>query len=62
MAWGQATDLVVQNQIIQQHQNFISQHQISQIFHLAQSTVCVVLENVLQRLEKAAMEKLLVGS
>ena len=31
---------MVQNQIIQQHQNCVSQYQISQKFHFAQSTVC----------------------
>ncbi|GBN84086.1 hypothetical protein AVEN_78257-1 [Araneus ventricosus] len=44
MARGRATDLEVHNQIIQQHQNGISQRQIGRTFRLAQSTVCNIIK------------------
>ncbi|GBM93433.1 hypothetical protein AVEN_268473-1 [Araneus ventricosus] len=43
MARGRATDLAVRNEIIQQHQNVISQHQIGRTF-LTQSTVCSIIK------------------
>ncbi|GBO00892.1 hypothetical protein AVEN_181191-1 [Araneus ventricosus] len=43
MARGLATDLAVRNQIIQQHQNGISQHQIGRTF-FTQSTVCSIIK------------------
>ncbi|GBL61555.1 hypothetical protein AVEN_70431-1 [Araneus ventricosus] len=44
MARGRATDLAVRNQIIQQHQNGISQRQISRTFRLTQSTECSIIK------------------
>ncbi|GBN69114.1 hypothetical protein AVEN_47257-1 [Araneus ventricosus] len=44
MAKGRATDLAVRNQIIQQHQNGISQLQIGRTFRLAQSIVCSIMK------------------
>ena len=44
MARERAMDLVVRTKNIQQHQNGISQRQIRQKFHLAQSTLCGIIE------------------
>ncbi|GBN29830.1 hypothetical protein AVEN_129091-1 [Araneus ventricosus] len=44
MARGRATDLAERNQIIQQHQNGISQLQIGRTFCLTQSTVCNIIK------------------
>ncbi|GBL75700.1 hypothetical protein AVEN_155007-1 [Araneus ventricosus] len=44
MARGRATDLAVRNQIIQQHQNGISQRKIGRTFRLAQSAVCSIIK------------------
>ncbi|GBM23802.1 hypothetical protein AVEN_91141-1 [Araneus ventricosus] len=43
MARKRATDLAVRNEVIQQHQNGISQRQISRTFRLTQSIVCSII-------------------
>ncbi|GBM52126.1 hypothetical protein AVEN_29811-1 [Araneus ventricosus] len=44
MARGRATDLVAHNQIIQHHQNDISQRQIVRTCRLTQSTLCSIIK------------------
>ena len=58
MARGRATDVVVRNQVTKKG---ISQLQINQKFHLAQSTICGIIIRFTTT-EKSALKKLLIGN